>query len=232
MTSKKKNIVYCMETIVDGLIKIGTTGDFKRRMELLERDGYHNVTGLKRRYARKFDGDAEKIEHQIHEHFSYCRVGKSELFALDIGTAIEEIKKIGGTTIYPETKEEEQKILEYAEDIKGIFNVPNGTYYLFNNNDIIASMKIDEDKLIVLKGSHISLKPVPQFKTGPNKALYKSWKELVDNPNIINDDEFITDYDGFKTVSRASGVLLARFSNGWNDWKTKNKKPICEFRNK
>ena len=42
-----------METVVPGLIKIGKTGseNFEQRMYSLERNGYNNVVGLKRRFA-------------------------------------------------------------------------------------------------------------------------------------------------------------------------------------
>ena len=48
-----KGILYVMTTVVDGLIKIGKTGssNFESRMYNLERNGYANVTGLKRRFA-------------------------------------------------------------------------------------------------------------------------------------------------------------------------------------
>lgn len=48
-----KGIIYLMETIVPGLVKIGKTGsnNFEQRMYTLEHNGYANVVGLKRRYA-------------------------------------------------------------------------------------------------------------------------------------------------------------------------------------
>ena len=48
-----KGIIYIMETVVPGLIKIGKTGsaNFEQRMHSLERNGYNNVVGLKRRFA-------------------------------------------------------------------------------------------------------------------------------------------------------------------------------------
>ena len=43
-----KGIIYCMTTIVPGLVKIGKTGteNFEQRMYNLERNGYSNVTGF------------------------------------------------------------------------------------------------------------------------------------------------------------------------------------------
>lgn len=48
-----KGIIYVMTTVVPGLIKIGKTGtdNFENRMYQLERNGYFNVVGLKRKFA-------------------------------------------------------------------------------------------------------------------------------------------------------------------------------------
>ena len=53
-----KGIIYIMETVVPGLIKIGKTGseNFEQRMYSLERNGYNNVVGLKRRFAIEVEG--------------------------------------------------------------------------------------------------------------------------------------------------------------------------------
>lgn len=43
-----KGIIYCMTTIVDGLVKIGKTKkeNFKQRMYHLEHNGYAQIVGL------------------------------------------------------------------------------------------------------------------------------------------------------------------------------------------
>ncbi len=45
-----KGVLYIMNTVVNGLIKIGTTEtkQYNERMRALEYNGYYNVTGLKR----------------------------------------------------------------------------------------------------------------------------------------------------------------------------------------
>lgn len=45
-----KGIIYCMTTIVPGLVKIGKTGteNFEQRMYNLERNGYVNVVRAKK----------------------------------------------------------------------------------------------------------------------------------------------------------------------------------------
>ncbi len=48
-----KGISYVMATVVPGLIKIGKTrkSQFVSRMKYLEKNGYSNITGLKREFA-------------------------------------------------------------------------------------------------------------------------------------------------------------------------------------
>ena len=57
-----RGIIYCMTTIVPGLVKIGKTSidNYEKRMYSLERNGYVNVVGLKRRFAIEVDDYDEK----------------------------------------------------------------------------------------------------------------------------------------------------------------------------
>lgn len=57
-----KGIIYCMTTIVPGLVKIGKTGseNFEQRMYNLKINGYVNVVGLKRRFAIEVEDYDEK----------------------------------------------------------------------------------------------------------------------------------------------------------------------------
>lgn len=50
-----KGIIYIMTLVLPGLIKIGKTGSdqFEKRMDFLEKNGYRNITGLKRKYLRE-----------------------------------------------------------------------------------------------------------------------------------------------------------------------------------
>ena len=77
-----KGIIYICTTSVDGLIKIGRTDNFNARLNILEQNGYWNVSGLKRFYAVRVDDYIEK-EKLIHTIFSKSQVANSELFALD-----------------------------------------------------------------------------------------------------------------------------------------------------
>lgn len=75
-----KGIIYIMTTAVPGLIKIGKTGldNFEQRMYQLERDGYSNVTALKRRFAIKVE-DYDDKEKLIDDIFSKSKVHNTEL---------------------------------------------------------------------------------------------------------------------------------------------------------
>ena len=85
-----KGIIYCMTTIVPGLVKIGKTGreNFEQRMYNLERNGYVNVVGLKRRFAIEVE-DYDEKETLIHEIFSKSNVPNTELFAVDIELVVQ-----------------------------------------------------------------------------------------------------------------------------------------------
>ena len=57
-----RGIIYIMTTVVPGLIKIGNTGidNYESRMYQLERNGYFNVVGLKRKFAIEVEDYDEK----------------------------------------------------------------------------------------------------------------------------------------------------------------------------
>lgn len=78
-----RGIIYVMTTAVPGLIKIGKTGldNFESRMYNLERNGYSNVTALRRRFAIEVE-DYDEKEKIIGDIFSKSRVHNTELFAL------------------------------------------------------------------------------------------------------------------------------------------------------
>ena len=106
-------IIYLMTTAVDGLIKIGKTDNFEKRMGYLERNGYHNVAGLKRAFAIKVQNYDQK-EEMLHNIFSKSQVGNSELFTLDVDLAIQVLSSLDGDIVYP--KENKQEIFIEATD--------------------------------------------------------------------------------------------------------------------
>ena len=104
-----KGIIYVMTTVVPGLIKIGKTGteNFEARMYQLERNGYFNVVGLKRKFAIEVeDYDAKEI--LLDEIFSKSQVPNSELFALDADLVVQLLSSFEGRQVYPETISKEE----------------------------------------------------------------------------------------------------------------------------
>ena len=105
----KSGIIYIMTTSVRGLIKIGKTDDFKKRMVKLEQDGYWNVAGLHPFYAVRVK-DYDTKEKLIHAIFSKSQVANSELFALDKDIAKQMLESFDGEQIYPEVKQLETNV--------------------------------------------------------------------------------------------------------------------------
>ena len=70
-----KGIIYVMTTVVPGLIKIGKTGtdNYESRMYQLERNGYFNVVGLKRKFAIEVE-DYDEKEKLLDEIFGKSNV--------------------------------------------------------------------------------------------------------------------------------------------------------------
>lgn len=104
-----KGIIYVMTTVVPGLIKIGKTGleNFESRMYNLERNGYSNVAGLKRKFAIEVEDYSEK-EMLLDDIFSKSRVPNTELFALDVDLVVQLLSSFDGKQIYPETQSKEE----------------------------------------------------------------------------------------------------------------------------
>ncbi len=108
-----KGTIYLMSTVVDGLIKIGKTDNFENRMNILEKNGYRNITGLKRQFAIEVE-DYDEKEQLLHSLFSKSRIGDSELFSIDIDLAKQLLSAFEGKVIYP--KESKEVIFTKATD--------------------------------------------------------------------------------------------------------------------
>ena len=109
-------IIYCMTTIVDGLVKIGKTGkdNFEQRMYNLEHNGYVNITGLKREFAIEVE-DYDEKEQLIHNIFSKSNVQGTELFAIDKGLVIQLLSSFDGKQVYPKDISKEE-VFDIATD--------------------------------------------------------------------------------------------------------------------
>ena len=101
-----KGIIYVMTTVVPGLVKIGKTGtdNFESRMYQLERNGYFNVVGLKRKFAIEVEDYDEKevLLDEIFEKnkgiYGYRRITdqlKKQGYTINHKTVLKLMKSLG-----------------------------------------------------------------------------------------------------------------------------------------
>lgn len=169
-----KGIIYVMSTVVEGLIKIGKTEDFDKRMRILERNGYFNITGLKREFAIEVEDYSEK-ERLIHTLFSKSRISDSELFSIDIDLAKQLLSSFEGKIIYPnENKEEifiqatdafEEKVnlslnRHHFKEMTFYSSLTNKEYYTKTNNKGTLSIFEKETDIEVPNNSKPSKKQI------------------------------------------------------------------------
>ncbi len=222
-----KGIIYCMTTIVPGLVKIGKTGkeNFKRRMYDLEHNGYVQVVGLKRRFAIEVE-DYDEKENLIHELFSKSNIANTELFAIDVELVVQLLSSLEGKQIYPETISKEEVFITATDEAqqntyktkKNL--IPNDLYYITGKKKgketIKATMKVENGKFIVLKGSTCA-------------SCNKDWMpESRRTANVENG--VLMENVECNSPSTAGWIPLGHANNGWLTWKTKDGKFIDIFR--
>ncbi|MBR3153042.1 MAG: DUF4357 domain-containing protein [Clostridia bacterium] len=215
-----KGIIYCMTTIVPGLVKIGKTGteNFEQRMYNLERNGYVNVVGLKRRFAIEVE-DYDEKETLIHELFSKSNVPNTELFAVDIELVVQLLSSLDGKQVFPKSISKEEVFNTATDEIQTSVNkanrmlIPDGIYDLYDNK---ASMRVENGKFIVLKGSQC----LPCNKDW----MPESRKSAKIENGILMEDVICN------SPSTAGWVVLGRANNGWTTWKAQDGKLIDKFR--
>ena len=128
-----RGVIYCMTTIVPGLVKIGKTrtDQFEQRMYQLENNGYRNLAGLKRRFAIEV-ADYDEKESLLQDIFSKSNVPNTELFALDADLVVQLLASLDGEQIYPKTitKEESFDIAADERRMNAVtrYTVPAGIY--------------------------------------------------------------------------------------------------------
>lgn len=219
-----KGIIYIMETVVPGLIKIGKTGseNFEQRMYSLERNGYNNVVGLKRRFAIEVE-DYDAKEALLDSLFDKSRLQNSELFALDIDMAIQLLSSFDGRQVYPKNETKEQAFTSATENRKltaDIALIPNGVYYMDLQKTgfgrVTAKMKVEDGLFTVLKGSICC----------PTNA---SWVPAARKGAIIKNNVLMEDVE-CSSPSTAAWIPTGSRNSGWHVWKTETGKPIDIFR--
>ena len=197
-----------MTTVVPGLLKIGRTetNRYKERMRNLEKNGYNNTTGLKRRFAIELDDYIDK-EKLIHEIFSKHRVDDSELFALDEDLAAQLFLTLDGRVVYPEHADKERVFDEVTERRKrgplfGFYakGMTDGDIITFIDDDaIMATVASDRDVEYdgeTLKLATLTRKIFEQKGAGNESGRYQGaayWAyrgtKLKDLPDINRSDD-------------------------------------------
>lgn len=219
-----RGVLYCMTSVVPGLIKIGkTTKDsFENRMYNLEHNGYSNVVGFKRYFAIEVE-DYDEKEVLLDEIFSKSRVPNTELFALDIDLVVQLLSSFDGKQIYPEneTKEEVFKTATRERQIKAnLAKIPDGHYHIDTVKKgfgkIEATMRVEKGQFIIEKGSICA----------PTKAKWipDARKSAIIKNNVLQNDVVCN------SPSTAAWVAMGKANNGWALWKNDEDQIIDIYR--
>ena len=221
-----KGVLYCMTTVVPGLIKIGKTtiDNFESRMYSLERNGYSNVVGLKRYLAIEVE-DYDEKETLLDDIFSKSRVPNTELFALDIDLVAQLLSSFDGKQIYPDTESKEEVFQKATKErnIKvNLEKIPNGRYHLNESKrgfgKIEATMRVEGGVFIVEKGSIC-------------EPCRDGWMPEVRRTAMIKDNILQEDVE-CNSPSTAGWVAMGCANNGWTIWKDEDGQPIDIYRQK
>ena len=168
-----KGIIYICTTSVEGLIKIGRTDNFNARMNILEQNGYWNVSGLKRFYAVRVDDYIEK-EKLIHTIFSKSQVANSELFALDKNLAKDMLDAFEGEIIYPEQPKKQTNVQVIDKKKKksptkfNMVNIPIGSTLVFIKDTTKIVTTVDDINKVNLNGEVMTISAAGARLRGKN----------------------------------------------------------------
>ena len=175
-----KGIIYICTTSVEGLIKIGRTDNFNARMNILEQNGYWNVSGLKRFYAVRVDDYIEK-EKLIHTIFSKSQVANSELFALDKNLAKDMLDAFEGEIIYPKQPKKQTNVQVIDKKKKksptkfNMVNIPIGSTLVFIKDTTKTVTTVDDINKVNLNGKVMAISEAASRLRGKNsKGEYPS----------------------------------------------------------
>ena len=217
-----KGYLYIMSCVVPGLIKIGQTATFEQRMSELERNGYNNVTGLKREFAIEVDDYLVK-EKLLHSIFSSSRVGNTELFSLNLEEAIQLLSSFKGKVIYPK-EETEGETFKAATDAVDSSGLPNKRFtYSFKSQidgkKYSASLRVDNGVLYLEAGSQLA----PIKVDGSTSWIVKR-RSFGTEAYTLKEDLQCT------SVSIAACIVSGHAMNGWNAWKDPDGNSINIYR--
>ncbi len=229
-----RGVIYVMSTVVPGLVKIGKTqtAGFDSRMYQLERNGYNNVTGLKRQFAIEVENYDEK-EDLLDDIFSRSRLDNSELFAIDVDLVIQLLSSFEGRQIFPpeqkETKDEAfSKATAERKAHVDVRSVPDGVYYMSRKikreggKEVRAEMIVEDGVFTIEAGQRISSTEGAGLSAGVRDARCA---------NASSDGLVLADVH-FDSPSSAGSFVIGGSCDGWTTWKTKNGKLLDLFRAK
>lgn len=220
-------VLYVMSTVVPGLIKIGKTATdrFDDRMYVLERNGYNNVAGLRRRFAIEVE-DYDEKERMLDDIFAKARVPGSELFALNIDLAVELLSSFEGRQIFPKTDQEsKQQVFDAAARGHRAFTaaqrIPDGVYFLTRKRPPLnVEMAVEDGALTIRAGQHVAADDSDSI----DKTVRALRHDNIDPHGVVLNNV------RFSSPSQATAFVTGHASNGWTQWKTKGGNPIDQFR--
>ena len=225
-----KGIIYIMTSVLPGLIKIGKTrtDQYEIRMSFLEKNGYRNITGLKRKFAIELDEYDEK-ETLLHTIFEKSQVADTEMFSLDVDIAIQLLSSFEGTIIYPKNQSKTE-IFNDATDNKESRVIPDGEYHFekkkVSDNKKVKAIAIIKDGIWTLKKG--SILGIIEDAGGSKMAKVARAELSMDSNGVL-----LEDYEmGNCTPSFAGNVVLNASNNGWNDWRNSKGEPVDIYRPK
>ncbi len=224
-----RGIIYLMESAIPGLVKIGKCGtkQYKERMRDLSSNGYRNATGLKCVIAMEVD-NYEDVERLFHSLFDSCRVGNTELFALDVSLLTGLFSALDGTMKYPHS-ESKSDVFDEAASVAYGRVIPDGEYRLTrfkqsDNRSVDAIASITNNYWTIKKDSVVGI-------SEDNRVSDKARNHH--NDMVINKEngKLLEDYElGECSPSLAASVVLFGSTNGWKDWEDEFKRKIDYYR--
>lgn len=211
--TREKGILYIMSTAVDGLIKVGITDSFEKRMKFLEDNGYYNITGLTRQFAIEVEDYREK-ELVLKRLFQRIRVGKSELYSLELNHMIQLFSSFEGKQIYP-NDESKKEVFDQTTDAVESSELPENEYSLEKmvkgpngKEQVKGVLKVEKGELILLKGALLS-----SFSNIQVKGYLLAREVAKKNGRILEENIKC------KSASMAAAIVCGTNQNGWTCWK-------------
>lgn len=223
-----KGIIYLMTTAVPGLVKIGKTGsnNFIQRMYDLEHNGYRNVTALKREFAIEVD-DYDEKEKLLHNIFEKSQLSDTELFAIDVNTAIQLLSSFEGKLVFPLSETKDEVFEEAVDNSKGKL-IPDGIYKL-------EKKKKSDNRAVkataVIKNGSWTLKAGSTVGISEDAGVSKKARRARNNMSIDANGKLLEDFElGEASPSYAAVVVMCGSTDGWYDWKNNEGQVVNIYR--